>query len=443
MSQITASGVFSQLNVPSGAIAAYRAGKIAASQQQYAEAIDHYSKAIAFVEAPGIFRARTYEQRGECEWLLGQYDRAQRDFHASMVASDDQAQIARARARLGDVADSQDQYAEAVGCYTEALREGMAAHDLLAVGRAHRGLGAVNGRQGNSEKALNHLTQALAAFRQAGDAREQGWVLTTIGITRQAQGEYQTAITAHLESLNILEALKDRRRVIVALNHLGECYQALYDLPRAVETHRRALQLAEEEHAGANTIKPDIQRNLGIDLAELGRPEEGMFYLEAALAGARQMGNQEQEATVLYHLGRTHLRVGNLSVAEDIQRELSQLAERLDGDRPRALAAFAQGELLVARGQREQAVASLNEAMLAAQTALDRSVLWKLHAAMSQVVDNPAIAGVHAQIAAEFVRQTAEPLQDAALKAKFLNAAPVKAVLVAAGIGPDKHPRQG
>jgi hypothetical protein len=80
----------------------------------------------------------------------------------------------------------------------------------------------------------------------------------------------------------------------------------------------------------------------------------------------------------------------------------------------------------------------MNVAVLEAQTALDRGILWKLHAAMSHIVDDEAIASVHAQIAADFIQQTAEPLQDLQLKSSFINAAPVTAVLTAAGIDPDK-----
>jgi hypothetical protein len=102
------------------------------------------------------------------------------------------------------------------------------------------------------------------------------------------------------------------------------------------------------------------------------------------------------------------------------------------------LASFVKGELLFYRGERETAVSHLNQAMLAAQTSIDRGVLWKLHATMSHILENEAIAAVHLTIAADFIRQTAEPLQDQTLKQTFLQAPPVLAVLTAAGIDPEK-----
>jgi len=190
--------------------------------------------------------------------------------------------------------------------------------------------------------------------------------------------------------------------------------------------------------AGADIIKPDILRNLGVDHIELGRLEMGMAHLQEALKDAQTVGNKEQEALALYYVSRAYLQMGNAYVAARTVADLSTLADELNADRFRALAAFMRGEILFVQGSRVAAAAELNVAVLDAQTALDRGMLWKLHATMSHIVDDTAIATVHAQIAADFIQQTAEPLQDRHLKETFINAAPVMAVLTAAGIDPDK-----
>jgi tetratricopeptide (TPR) repeat protein len=436
MSDASVSGVFNTLNIPEEAIAAYKEGKAAVAKQNYSQAIEHFTKALAFPNTPPLFQARSLDQRGMCAWLLNKYDEARADFLKALEICEDSALCARLHTRLGDVADSSGDYGSALTSYTEGLRMGMEINDLLAIGRAQRGLGVVNRRQGNSEKALSHLTQALAAFRHSADPQEQIRVLTSIGRTRQARGEYQRAISALNEALSIAEALRDRWRVALALNDIGEAYQALYDLDKALSYHNQALELAVG--AGANMIKPDILRNLGVDHIELGRLEIGMNMLQEALESARLIGNKEQEAMTLYFIARAYLRMGNADKASWIVADLSTLADELNADRFRALAAFMRGELLFAQGSRVAAAAELNVAVLDAQTALDRGMLWKLHAAMSHIVDDEAIASVHAQIAADFIQQTAEPLQDPHLKESFINAAPVMAVLAAAGIDPDK-----
>lgn len=436
MTQHPSSGLFSDDAIHDAALAAYREGRAAAAQQAYDKAIQYYTDALSFDETPALFRARVYEYRGQCYWLLADFINAEQDYQASLDISDEKDQIARARVRLGELYDFRGKYEQAKKVYAQALEEGLAAGNLLIVGRAQRGLGIINRRQGHTEQAISHLIQALAAFREHGDAREQARVLTSLGRTRHARGEYQHALTAHREALTIFESLNDRWRVVQTLNDLGECYQALYDSLTAQEYHEKALQLAEQY--GATLLKPEIQRNLGVDLVEHGRYEEGIAYLEQALAGAQALNNREQEALTRYNLARSYLRLEQLESARHSVTALQEIAEELNADRYRALAAFVRGELYFREGHQAKALSELNAAMLAAQTSVDRGVLWKLHATMSHVIENEAIANVHRTIAAEFIRQTAEPLQDAHLKQCFVQAAPVTAVLLAAGIDPNK-----
>ena len=434
MSTAQISGIFSSLNIPEAALAAYEAGKKAEDRQQYAEAVRFYDEALTAAQLP-IFHARVLDKRGNCYWLLGQYEAAARDFQQGLEISNDPGQRARSRARLGEVADARGWYDEALQLYQTALEEGMAAGDILAIGRSHRGLGIVYRRQGNAEKAIAHLTQALAAFRQAGEALEQARVLTSLGRTRYARGEYQQAITAHTEGLHILENLGDKWRTALALNDIGECHQALFDMEQALAYHGRALAIARAEQA--EVIMPDIKRNMGLNLVGCGQYDEGITYLREALQTAEQFGNHEQIALSLYALGQAYINSGHLLLAEETIAHLSRVADELAADRYQALAAFRWGELLLAKGEMAAATAELQSAMLAAQSSLDRGVLWKLHATMSYVVEDAAIAAIHRHIAADFIQQTIYPLQDSRLKEIFVHAPPVMAVLAAVGIDPE------
>lgn len=434
MSHRTYSGFFDTMGIVTAALAAYREGWAAANRQEFAKAIEYYSDALEFDGTPAVFRARAHEYRGQCYWFLTEFDAAEQDYRAALTASDDDEQIARAQICLGELADFRGNYEEATSLYRQALATGMKSENLLVTGRARRGLGVLNRQQGNAEMSVNHLTQALAALRQVGEAREQAHVLNSLGRTRHAQGRYQEALTAHGEALTIFESLNDRWRVIQSLNNIGECHQALFDLDNAVRFHERALQLADEHEA--QLLKPEIERNIGVDLVEQERHKQGLIYLRVALAGARGFGYRALEALVLYNLADAYLRLADVDQAEPVVSALSELAEELDADHYRVLGDLVRAELLFQKGDVAAAVAELNAAMLAAQTSVGLGVLWKLHARMSQIVANEAVATVHRNIAAEFIRQTAEPLQDMDLKSAFLHASPVSAVLEAAGINP-------
>jgi tetratricopeptide (TPR) repeat protein len=436
MTSKNASGTFSSVKISSVALAVYRQGRQAARDGDYQQAIKLYSDALDYENTEPVFQARVLEYRGECYWLLSDFDAADADYQASLQLSANDEQNARAIVRLAEVADFRGEYEKSNELYQQSLKSGVESNFLWVIGRARRGLGILSRRHGNTEQAINHLTQALAAFRRLGDAREQARALTSLGRARHARGEYQTALSAHQEALTILESLNDRWRIVQALNDIGECHQSLYDTVNAYSYHERALRLANEY--SADVIKPDIQRNLGIDLVEQGSFDEGLAYLQSALNGSRRIGYRDQEALVLYALARAYLRRSFVDQAEQAVALLNDVAEELDADRFRALAAFARGELLFHQGQQQEAIVELNGAMLAAQASVDRGVLWKLHATMAHVIDNENIAAVHLDIALEFIRQTAEPIKDPNLKACFVNAPPVLAVLHAAGVDPDK-----
>lgn len=429
------SGQLSLVGVSSAALAAFREAVLAARAQNYWDAIKYYGEALQFQQTPHEFRARLLEYRGQCFWLVGEFRAAEKDYNESLTMSDSLEQISRAHVRLGELADFLGEYGRAEKMFHQALQEGVAAENLLVIGRARRGLGIVHRRQGNTEKALSHLSQALTAVRQAGEMREQGRVLISLGRTQQIRGEYQLALSTYGEARTILENLQDTWRVAQVTNYIGECHQALYDVSTALVYHQEALHLVANRDVVI--LAPDIKRNLGIDLIEDGQYEAGLMSLQASLSGARELGHREYEAFSLYHLARVFTQHGDYQEAGRAVDALGKVADTLDADRFQALAAFARGEWLFRQNQSTEAMVELNNAMLAAQTAVDKGILWKLHAAMSYVTDNEAIAAVHRTIAADFIRQVAEPLTDAQLKATFLHAPPVLAVLKAARISPD------
>jgi tetratricopeptide (TPR) repeat protein len=243
MTEPAISSIFSTREIEAAALAAYREGRQAASQQKYGKAIRYYTDALSHEETPKIFQARVREYRGLCHWLLSDFEAAETDYQAALAGSDDAEQIARARVRLGELADFRGEYETAAKLYQQALAEGLAVGNVLVVGRARRGLGILSRKKGDTENAIRHLTQALAAFRQMGEAREQARVLTSLGRARHARGEYQYALNAHNEALTIFESLSDRWRVVQTLTDIGECHQALYDTTNALALPRESIEI--------------------------------------------------------------------------------------------------------------------------------------------------------------------------------------------------------
>lgn len=433
MSQPTASGFFDTVTISQAAMALYREGRQASKQHEHRRAIAFYSEAYAFPDTSPLFQARLLEYRGESHWLLCEFAEAEQDYEAALALCDEPDQIARVRVRLSELANFLGDYGRSLELCQQALEESKSVSNVLVTAWAQRGVAIALRQQGNTEQALSYLTQALAAFRTMGEAREQARILMSIARTHLMRGEYQRAITALQEALHLFRSLDDRWRVAQALNDLGECYQGIYDLDTALAFHERALAQAQEMQI--RIFLPKIYRDLGGVLVQLGQVDAGMVYLGRSLEEARALQALEQQLLSLYQLVRACLLATNQpELAERYVTMLKELAKRLGAARFCALGAFAEGELLFRRGERQTAVSCLERALIWAQTAVDRGILWQLHAAMSHMVENPDIANVHRNIAAEFLRQTAEPLQDPQAKKRFLQAPPVAAILQAADV---------
>ena len=430
MAQPTASGFFDTLTISKAAMALYREARQASKLHEHRRAITLYSEAYAFPETSSLFRARLLEYRGESHWLLCEFNQAEQDYEAALALCNEPDQAARVRVRLSEMANFLGHYGRSLELCQQALEESKLASSVLVTAWARRGVAIALRQQGNTEQALSYLTQALATFRTMGEAREQGRILVSIARTHLMRGEYQRAVTALQEALHLFRSLDDRWRITQVLSDLGECYQGLYDLETALEFHERALVLAQEQQI--HIFLPQIYRNLGFVLVQLGQIDAGMVYLGRSLEEAQTLQAREQEVLSLYQLAQSCLfATSQPELAKRYVAMLKQLAEALQAARFCALAAFAEGELLFACGERQTAVSSLERALIWAQTAVDRGILWQLHAAMSRMVDNPEIANIHRSIAAEFLRQTAEPLQDPQVKKRFLQAPPVAAILQA------------
>lgn len=436
MQHMTASGFFDSLSISNASMAIYRQGRQAAKIHNYEQAIEYYSQGLSFEDAPALFRARLLEYRGESHWLLCNFEQACRDYDEALVTCQDPEQMARIRIRLSEVANFRGEYRRSHQLCQQALEEGLAANSVVVTAWARHGLGITLCQQGNTEQSLNYLTEALAAFRTMGEAREQARILMSIGRTHLVRGEYQRALQTYQEALHIFRSLNDRWRVVETLSDIGDCHQGLYDVENSVSFHERASQLAQEQ--GVRLFLPKIQRGLGVALIASGKVEAGLAYLLRALVAAKQLEAREQEVLSLYHLARAYLHeLDDIKLASHYAASLADVTEQLNAERLCALTAFIYGELSMAQDDPETAVSYLNKAMVCAQTAVDRGVLWQLHATMSRVINNPDIAAVHLNIAAEFLRQTVAPLQDPHLKSSFIQAPDVANILAAAGVDPN------
>ncbi len=399
---------------------------------RYRQAVELADRGLAVLEpistTPDGEKARfdLLIERGRARTLLGDYAAAS-DFQ--LVRADSQEPIQRTQALIG-MADCHvgiGDYEAAGSGYQLALEESHAANCDLCLARSWVGLGTLYWKQGRIDEAVQVLLQARTVLQRSPNLYEMGRVLLSLGISHQFAGRLDQAIDTHREALKCFRTMGDNHRVAAVLNNLGELHQELWSLDQALRYHEEAVIIAVE--ANAQRMEVDITRNIGVDLLLMSRYSEAMIALNQALSNAREMGDKDLILQALYSLGDAFLRQGEVNRAQQVTTELAAEARAVRSELHTARAKHLQGRIHLARGERSAAQAVLQDALGEAHSLPSRLLLWQLHATLGRATEDPQVSSIHFRIAADFIKQTVEPLTDPELRSRFLEQAEVRTVL--------------
>lgn len=365
-------------------------------------------------------------ERGHARVLMGDYA-ARADFETVQNRGEQRVQQIIALIGIADCQGGSGEYEAAESNYRQAIQEAKEEDSDLGIIRGWRGLATLFWKQGRIDEAVHAASQARTILQRAPDVCELGHAVLNLGIAQQLAGRLDQAIVAYEEALNCFRTLGDSHRVAAVLNNLGELHQELRDLNRALQYHEEAVRVAIEVEAERMEI--DIVRNIGVDLLLMGRYSEAMIALNKSLTQARQLGDKDHTLQALYSLGDACLRQGDVARAMQIAEELVAEARAVKSEFHAARAKYLQGRAHLARGERGAAQAVLQDALGEAHALPSRILLWQLHAALGRASDDPNLAQIHFRIAADFIKQTVEPLKDPEMRGRFLEQPEVRAVL--------------
>jgi predicted ATPase len=225
-------------------------------------------------------------------WLLHQYwvwrgnlSEARKWFDEVMTKANDlppSANLSRAFARWGEIAEIMADYGPARSRYERALAVGRAIDDPVRIGTARIGLGAVAAMQGDLMQARLLFEDALVDYRKAGDRERARWPLEAMGRLALAEGDLARA--AKLLELSLFEAreLGNEAGIAEASLHLARVAHARGDLVAARSLGEEGLGLARR--LGLHPLEGDGWIGLSHLELELGKVERS---LDAARSGLR------------------------------------------------------------------------------------------------------------------------------------------------------------
>lgn len=206
----------------------------------------------------------------------GDKDAAKSVFHG--VLDKEGASVALAAYQLGQMAESDLNYAEAIRMYKKAvvLEEDKSEY-LLAAGKMARKLAEFK----QAQEWLEHLREIREA---EGESAELGDALHELALLYRDQGKYKEAEPLHLRAVAVKEKVlgKDHPDMAEALNDLAVFYWHEGNYTEAVPLYLRALAVNEKAFGEDH---PSVARTLN-DIALLyvneGRfPEAENLYLRS------------------------------------------------------------------------------------------------------------------------------------------------------------------
>jgi tetratricopeptide (TPR) repeat protein len=409
----------------------------AAERKEYWDAIALYTEVLTHTDPHSQeansrqFRLTALRERGVLFGALGEQEAALASYEQYYLEAGTSQHAVDALIRIGNQQTYMGHLDKAMEAHREALQLAEALNYTAGRANALGGAGLVNYHLGRYEESVSNFKKSLSLLEQLGDQAEQARCWNRMGMSHAGLGELDKAIHDFKQSSRLILKTSNRDLDVLqtglnALNNLGECYQSLFDMNQAMTHHEEGLKLVEAMNLPY--LESDLCRNLGLDLYYLGRVEAGIEYLERALKISRETNTPDIELQALYSLAIAEIERGKLEKGCAYAQELKALAE---ANRTRAYQADSFHALALyhkEKGEVEEAQQLWQQALFLAHETGRRMLLWRIHAGLSNIVPNKALAAVHNRIAGEIIIQILDPIEDETLCQSFLEAAPVRAI---------------
>lgn len=409
----------------------------AANDNEPMKAIELYTELLSLTDRRSTddrvreARLTALRERGRLFNLMGEPQAALAGYEQYYVEADGNEHAVHALVAIGNQCTYMNQTDRAIEAHRDALRLAESLNYTTGRAMALGGIGLVFTFLDRSEESVTHLRKSLYLFEQVGDKVEQAQGWNRVGVSHVRLGQLDKAIEAFQNSFRLAREVGQSEPIametaIISVNNLGECYQNLFDMEQAMVNHEQGLVMAE--HTELPFLEADLCRNLGVDLCQLNRVEEGIAYLNRSLDLSQKTNQPDVEVQTLYSLALAELQRGNLEGARNQAEKLRDLADERRNQGSLAEALHVLGLYHEERGEIESAQGLWQQALFLAHETGRRMLLWRIHSVLARIAPSDDLANVHNRIASEIIQQIAHPIDDEALREKFLKAEPVKNV---------------
>jgi CHAT domain-containing protein len=150
-------------------------------------------------------------------------------------------------------------------------------------------------------QSIEKFNKAIELFRSRGSAREELEALLSLAKVQLILGQTQRALASSEKALNLAKSTASPVFQGRALDLIGLSYMQMGKLNPALDNLNNALALKPYDD---KVERGQSLKNLGFVYRAFRNKATAISYLEQALVLFQSLGNKEEEADVLFHMGR-------------------------------------------------------------------------------------------------------------------------------------------
>ncbi|MEW5856338.1 MAG: tetratricopeptide repeat protein [Cyanobacteriota bacterium] len=276
-----------------------------------AKAIPYWIQALDIYQQLGDRQAigKTYDYLGLTYARLGRYfeaeDALRRRLAVARDAPDFQGQIYGLN-NVGTILLQRGAVQAASASFSEALRIAQSINSQAGEGLSLSNLGLAAANSGDYLQAIKRYEEALIFRRRGKDPLGEANTVNNLGDAYLALNQYRDAQISYRGALRLGRQTRDRSTQYRAIDGLLVIYSRLRQYPEAFELLDRRLTLAQE----SQNLRQELESlRLFAQLYQVsGNPVTARTFYQRAIALARTLGDEQEEALLLNNLAQIRIR---------------------------------------------------------------------------------------------------------------------------------------
>lgn len=324
---------------------------------------------------------RTYER-------LSHLGKAFETYEKALVLADrhqDLKSRAELLSQMGRVLTRWQRWPDALSCFDRSLAVYIDLGDVLGQALVLVRRGTVFIEKGDYEAARSVYEEALTLGESAGDKKTIVRVQNNLAVLATIQGDFEEAIAQYHACLVMYEELNDGRGMANAYLNLGKTCADLERWTSAMDAYEKGFEVAQANN------HLDVMANIHLSMAEVMLEMGNSMMVPMCCARAldiyRKTGDRLGEADAYRLLGMTFAKRKDWDTADGLFADSLRLNEENSNPLGAAETHRDRGKMLMVRGLKTDALASLTAALAGFQKLGARADIAKVEILLSELND--------------------------------------------------------